>query len=555
MPAAAARVSVAASLLAGLLLGLSAPARSQAETDPEFSLCRRSFYRETPPQGPAGAGLIQSCHSLPGARHFASLYNSTCGASIYSAFCLSQESNWGEQQSERQTEDDGEGSRVESPLDSEVLIPALLGGGGGPSEGHNAANPAPPAWDVLISRLVREAAVLRCSDAGATEGADLFVLTGAAGLSEGEDGGCQVDMLWSAVCCASPEEGGGGGGGGGEESRGFSVGVVKGKGEEERVVSVQELGEVTGVAAVFTGFCGEAEGDEDVMALFVEKLEALRRDMQTTDTESEEGASENTEGEQAGGDTGSDDMPEVTEEEVMSASQREAQVNSVPLDDSDEPQDALEMENETHGSGSFVGGALMYVLSSSVSLLSAPLRPVVSTLTGLPGQVTYILGEDMAALSAVPSGTFSLFQNMVCDLWSGMWSATNLVAEVGELCFSGIYSCSSPLVGSLFGACQDGVTGVGQLAMDSVGIFGGVLDNVWSVFKFFGGTAWDHSEGYVGTVLSELGHQVKTVGLGLGTLVWRGGRGLGNVVGAVGGLAGGTVGSVVENVKNAFGGE
>ncbi|KAG5271778.1 hypothetical protein AALO_G00183900 [Alosa alosa] len=550
MPAAG--VGVAASLLAALLLLglLSGRARSQAETDPDFSLCRRSFYQETPPRGAAqaadGAELVQRCHSLPGGRSFASLYNSTCGASVYSAFCLSQENNWGEQAADTQAADDGEGSRAESPPDSEVLVPALLGGGGAQIEGNAAANPSRSAWDALVSRLVREVAVPKCA-AGAPEGADLFVLTGAAGLSEGEDGGCRAGALWSAVCCVS----------GGEESGVFSMGLVKGSGEEEeeRVLSVQELAEVTGVAAVFTGFCGEVDSDSEVVELLLEKLDSLRKE-----AESEAGASVDADGELAGsvsetGDTGSDDVPEVTQEEVMSSSQSEAQGSAVPSDDTVKLQEALEMENETQSSGSFVGGALMYLLSSSVSLLYAPVRPVVSTLTALPGQVTHVLGEELAVLSTVPCGTFSLFQNMVCDAWGGVSTAVGLVTGVGELCFSGIYSCSSLLVGSLYGACYDGVAGVGQLAADSVGIFGGALDNAWSVSKFFGETAWDYGGGYVGTVVSELGHQVKTVGHGLGKLVWRVGRGLGNVVGIAGGLAGGTVGSVIENVNEAFGAE
>ncbi|KAL2084029.1 hypothetical protein ACEWY4_019547 [Coilia grayii] len=561
MPAA--RVGVAASLLAGLLLGLSWPARSQAETDTDFSPCSHSFYRETPPQGPAGSsdGLVRRCHILPGGRRFASLYNSTCGASVYSALRLRRGSNWGEQPNGGDGEED---VGVESPPDSEVLIPALLGGGGG-GNGGASTNPAASTWDELISRLVREAAVARCSGSpeAASTGPDLFVLTGTSGLSQGEDGGCQAEVLWSAVCCATLEDGERGGGGGEEEedSRAFSLGVVQGGGggeeeekEEERVVSVQELAEVAGLAAIFTGFCGEAEMDSDVAELFLETLQALKKELETTDTQTDEGASENTEEEQTaseGGDTGNDDVSGASQEEVMSARQS----RSAPVDETTEPHDGLEMENDTDSSGSFVGGALMYLLSSSVSLLSTPVRPVISTVTSLPGQVTYVLGEELAVLSSLPGNTFSLFRNMVCDLCSGVLSAVGLVAGVGELGFSTAYACTAPLVGSLFGACHDGVAGVGQLASDGVGIFGGILDNAWSLSKFFGGTLWDHGEGYLGTVLSELGHQAKTVGVGLGKLLWRGGRGLGNVVGAVGGLAGGTVGSVVENVKEAFGEE
>ncbi|XP_063054109.1 uncharacterized protein LOC134448360 [Engraulis encrasicolus] len=595
MPAA--RVGVAASLLAGLVLllsGLLSPpvARSQAvtgtqDTDTDFSLCGGCFYQETPPQGLLGEedgasaaaaegghhhGLVQRCHVLPGGRRFASLYNSTCGARVYSALRLSQRDNWG-------TQDEGEESNGGDGEDSEVPIPALLGGVAAATA--NPSSSPSSTWDRLISRLVRDAGVARCSgDPDATSssspaGADLFVLTGSGGLSQREDGGCQAGVLWSAVCCAAPEDSEAGGAGEEGGSRGFSLGVVKGTGgrgggggeqgageeekekeEEERVVSVQELADLVGVAAIFTGFCGETEMDGEVAEFFTEALQALKKELEDADadtqTESEDVVA--AEGEQAAGDMEDTAESPQEQEEVMSATG--AQSRSGPVDETAElSPDGVEMENETQSSGSFVGGALMYLLSSSVSLLTTPVRPVVSTVTSLPGQMTYVLGEELAVLSSLPGNTVSLFWNILCGIANWVLSAAGLVVGAGELCCSTVYACTSPLVCSLFGACHDGVAGMGQLTWDGVGIFGGVVDNAWSLSKFFGGTLWDHGEGYVGSVLSELGHQAKTVGLGVGKLLWRGGRGVGNVVGAVGGLAGGTVGSVVENVKEAFGDE
>lgn len=88
-----------------------------------------------------------------------------------------------------------------------------------------------------------------------------------------------------------------------------------------------------------------------------------------------------------------------------------------------------------------------------------------------------------------------------------------------------------------------------------MGIFSDALDNGWWVTKFFGGRLWEQSEGYVGTVMSEMGGQAKAVGGGLGRLAWRSGNGVGNVFRLGGGFIMGVVDMVVGAVRGAFGEE
>lgn len=111
------------------------------------------------------------------------------------------------------------------------------------------------------------------------------------------------------------------------------------------------------------------------------------------------------------------------------------------------------------------------------------------------------------------------------------------------------------MMGELLSSCHTGVTGLGTLAGDTVGVFGEALDNAWSVTKFFGGRLWEHSEGYVGTVMSEMGGQAQAVGGGFGKLVWRSGKGVINVCRLGGGVIFGMVDVVFGGVREAFGQE
>ncbi|XP_035619750.2 endonuclease domain-containing 1 protein-like [Oncorhynchus keta] len=500
-----------------LTLELSLPVTALSEPDPGFSLCRQSFYRQTPPLGLSVGGgplLTPLCHRLPGGQSFATLYHPTCDAAVYSAFHLSQ--GWGTEKEE----EDAIGEEKEDE-GSQVMTPALLQGDvvGGKPQAHSDS--PLHQWGSLARELIQSSILPQCGSTGG----QLYVLTGATGLrlgsgmEEGGDGGCEAGVQWSAVCCAGPEG-----------QSGFSVGVVKETGGGERVVSVKELEHMIGVTDLFSEGCGEANGEtegdivtllSDVMVGVVEKQRAIAR-------------------------------PDAIEETLDETTDRS--IEALPADT--EPLITPSVDNETLASESDTESSsnpLVYIITSSVSLLMAPLRPVVSTLIGIPGQVAFVLQEDLGVLSALPGDILSVFYNMASDLVSGVGSVTGLILGVGEMCFSTLYCITAPLVGSLFTSCQDGVTGVGTLAWDGVGIFRGIVDRAWWVSRVVGDQAWEQGGGFVGSVVSEMGGQVKAVGGGMGKLAWRCGNGVGNVVRLAGGLVVGSTETVVENVMEVFG--
>lgn len=74
-------------LLALLGAGLSLAAADGLQ--PDFSLCSRCFYRQTPPRvALAGSLLRPSCHTLPGGLAFARLSKPDCDTAVYSALRL-----------------------------------------------------------------------------------------------------------------------------------------------------------------------------------------------------------------------------------------------------------------------------------------------------------------------------------------------------------------------------------------------------------------------------------------------------------------------------------
>lgn len=190
------------------------------------------------------------------------------------------------------------------------------------------------------------------------------------------------------------------------------------------------------------------------------------------------------------------------------------------------------------------------VISWFTAFLSSP-----KTFCLILTQVTYVLQEHLGVLSALPGDTFSLLHLLTSDLLSWTGTAGDLLLGIGETSLFSAYHCSSSMLGALWNSCYTGVTGMGTLAGDTAGIFGNALDNGWWVTKFFGGRLWEQSEGYVGTVMSEMGGQAKAVGGGLGTLAWRSGNGLGRVFSFGGGLLMGMLDMVFGAVREAFGQE
>lgn len=169
--------------------------------------------------------------------------------------------------------------------------------------------------------------------------------------------------------------------------------------------------------------------------------------------------------------------------------------------------------------------------------------------------MTYVLQEDVGVLSALPADTLALFHLLTSDLLSWMGSAGDMLLGIGETCFSSVYYCTSSMAEALLSSCHTGFTGVGILAGDTVGIFGGVLDNGWWVTKFFGGRLMEQTEGYVGTVVSEIGGQAQAVGGGLSRLAWRSGSGVGSVFSMGGNFILGMLDVVFGATREAFGQE
>uniref|UniRef100_A0A3Q4N4Y0 Uncharacterized LOC102775577 n=1 Tax=Neolamprologus brichardi TaxID=32507 RepID=A0A3Q4N4Y0_NEOBR len=393
------------------------------------------------------------------------------------------------------TEREGEEGREPQEEDIKVAAPALLRGGVDPSHSVSPTDSPFHHWDSTVTTLVQSSVSPQCS----TVGGDLYILTGAGGLGAAEDGDkeCQTKPLWSAACCAVPQGKGG-----------FSIGLIRETQEGVRQVSVKELEDMLGLAEMFSEGCGGGDGKSETSA-----------DAATSESSSNE-------------------QGDVTRS------------GAVRSDSESSAEHETAEETDTNSTSTLVS-----ILSTTFSIFKFPLRPVFSTITQLPGQVTYVLQEDLGVLSTLPGETFTLFHLLTSDLLSWMGTAGEMLLGIGETCFCSVYYCTSSMMGELLSSCHIGVTGLGTLAGDTVGVFGDALDNAWSVTKFFGGRLWEHSEGYVGTVMSEMGGQAQAVGGGFGRLVWRSGKGVVNVFRLGGGVIFGMVDVVFGGVREAFGQE
>lgn len=262
-----------------------------------------------------------------------------------------------------------------------VRIPVLLRGGGGPS---HPTNSPPEHWDSTVASLVKSSVVPRCS----TAGGDVYVLTGAGRLGADRDGDeeCQMKLLWSAVCCSPP---------GGEA--GFSVGFIKETGGGERQVSMKELEEVLGVAELFSEGCG---GEEKEMAAISESHhgDELSASVGNTEADDAEAFSENTDSDVEEESKQSREAS-TTSQQVADAHSETTGVSDVTEEtaaetetsgSSSEQQHEVQETDDEEDSDSNSTSTLVFILSTALSILTAPLSPVVSTITELPGQVIYV---------------------------------------------------------------------------------------------------------------------------------------------------------------------
>ncbi|KAK5861822.1 hypothetical protein PBY51_017267 [Eleginops maclovinus] len=528
-----------------VLLALLGPGLSLADEDSsELSLCSGCFYRRTPPQGES-AELHSLCHSLPGGQTFASLSKPTCDTAVYTAFHLSSAG----------TEEGGEHVVTEED-NKKVVVPGLLRGG----EGTSVSLTDSPLhlWDATVTTLLQSTITPKCSSSGG----ELYILTGVGGLGTAKDGDeeCQTKPLWSAVCCSVPEG-----------KRGFSFGLITETGEGKRQVSVKELQEILGVAELFAEGCGGAAGEvvdiregllSEGLPGNIETLDADLTEEHKGDKESDPNAAGgSTEGEEVvsrankrvESDSGVNKGQEVGSEGSVEEQRDVTHSRSVRSESPESPVDYGTVEEQDTDTNS--SSMVVYVLSTTLSILKAPLRPLFSRVTDFPGQVIYVFQEEFGVLSALPGETYSFFHLLTSDFLSWMGSAGETVIDIGENCFSNTYYVSSSLLGALVDSCYTGVTGVGTLAGDTVGICGDAVDNTWWVTKFFGGRLWEQSEGYVVTVVSEIWGQGKALGGGFGRLVWRSGRGVFDVFRLGGGLVMGVVDILIDAMRMASGKE
>lgn len=84
-------VFISAVLFNGVLVWAS----THANLDPGFLQCQECFLRGTPPQSLSELGLEQRCHRHLTGRPFASLYNTNCQTTVYTALHLSLNNGWG----------------------------------------------------------------------------------------------------------------------------------------------------------------------------------------------------------------------------------------------------------------------------------------------------------------------------------------------------------------------------------------------------------------------------------------------------------------------------
>lgn len=249
------------------------------------------------------------------------------------------------------------------------MVPALLRGGAAPSDPGSPSDPLLQLWDSTVTTLVQSVISPSCSSLGG----DLYILTGRGRLGAREDGDkCQTELLWSAVCCAVPE---------GRSD--FSVGLIREAAEEEKQVSVRELEEALGVAELFSEGCLGAEGGSvettaDLLSKGVTNTISQADDGEEVDSS---GATNSGEAEGAMAYARADvAQTTLTDAATSEGGEQHDLMHSGETSSADES--AVEQEADRNSSS-----ILLFVVSTTASVLTAPLRPVFSTVTQLPGQV------------------------------------------------------------------------------------------------------------------------------------------------------------------------
>ncbi|KAK7157583.1 hypothetical protein R3I93_008928 [Phoxinus phoxinus] len=492
-----------------LFNGVVVWASTHTELDPGFLQCQECFFRGTPPRSLSELGLEERCHRHLTGRPFASLYNTKCQTTAYTALHLGLNNGWG--RGVHSTQD----AKEEINDDSHVAIPALYRGTTNMTPSHS--NSPLLKWDALTAQLTQSSVVPMCSEMSG----EIYVQIGVGGFNE-----CGGKLLWSAVCCAASD---------GDGS--FSVGLVK-EGDV-RVLSIKVLEELIGVTSLFSGGCGKMghQREEELTSLLTKQLNDNKTP--NSDAQGEEHIVVHNTQEAGALESENEDVTEHVNGEAPSYT------SSFSSD-----MDVEESTNETESSES----ALLYILSSTISLLYAPFSPIVNRVTNFPFQVSYVLQEDLAVLASVPVDSFTLVNNLCSGVSSGVSCIFSTLYQTGETSVCTVYSCLSPLASSLVLAFQDGFTGTGTLASDALGIMTGTVGNGFRIIKMVFESVGDQTIDYLCAISSEMGHQVSTVGSGVGRLTWRSGRGVGHLLTTAVSIVGGLVENTITNVQEAFGG-
>lgn len=239
-----------------------------------------------------------------------------------------------------------------------VAVPGLFRGGRHPPHPISPTDPPLQHWDSTVTALVQSHIAPQCHALGG----DLYILTGAGDLRAVKDGDeqCQMKPLWSAVCCAVPKG-----------KAGFSVGFITMAGKEKKLMSVKELEELLGMQELFFEGCG---GTGDTVAVDLHSGGTI----ENRDASGDKTGEKHVDSETAftGGDEEADEVTQGASAGSAESARHSEEKHAADYGTVDEE------ETDTNSSS-----ILVYILSTTFSIATAPLRPVVSTVTQLPGQV------------------------------------------------------------------------------------------------------------------------------------------------------------------------
>ncbi|XP_077578025.1 uncharacterized protein LOC144199982 [Stigmatopora nigra] len=488
--------------------------------------CNRYFYAQTFPQD-QGLPLSIWCHGRPNGPNFVTLHRPGCDTAVVYAIRLSPEGLFGEDLQKQ------ESFKIED--DVEVIVPYLCR--------NNFSKPPLTDddflhWDWSVSTIIRSHVATECNSRNGV----LYILTGT-GARWGED--CQMKPLWSSACCFDPHAEGG-----------FSVGFIREDGADDGTVlpvSVKELQEKLGVQGLFAGGCAGEDRvgvkksfytKEDLQKMSVNLIEssstvsdgdASHTDPNHTDpshtdpSHTDPSPTDPSHSDSINSDGTDTDKRQTDSKEADTKEELTVETERRSVEAADETRYVKIADQEVEKADSNSSSVVVSIFYTTLSILKAPLRPIFSRITQFPGQVLYVLQEDLGVLAALPEDTVSFLYLLTSDLLSWIrWSLETLLDIVMSFIY-GIYYCSSSMLAVLLNTCYMGVTGLGTLSWDTVGIFGDVLGNTWWVSKFFGGRLLRQSGDYAGTVAMEMGDQAVALGGGTGRLAWRSVVGVFNV--------------------------